>query len=107
MIESKSFLQELDEAVLRGSAESREKALWYVTDTLIVGRFTEDEIWIFGEVIGRLAEAIEIAARAQLAKRLARGPMPRSTWSRSLPSTILSMLRDRSLSTPSGSIRRR
>ena len=64
MIESKSFLQELDEAVSRGTAESRAKALWYATDALIVGRFTEDEIWTFGEVIGRLADAIEVAARA-------------------------------------------
>src|ERR1700745_4191815 len=71
MIESKSFLQELDEAVSRGTAESRAKALWYATDALIVGRFTEDEIWTFGEVIGRRADAIGVAARAQLAKRLA------------------------------------
>jgi uncharacterized protein (DUF2336 family) len=70
MIASKSFLQELDEAVLRGSAESREKALWYATDVLMVGRYTEEEIWTFGEVIGRLADLIEVAARARLAKRL-------------------------------------
>jgi uncharacterized protein (DUF2336 family) len=68
---SKSFLQELDEAVLKGSAESREKALWYATDILIVGGYTENEIWTFGEIIGRLADAIEVVARAQLAKRLA------------------------------------
>jgi uncharacterized protein (DUF2336 family) len=68
---SKSFLQELDEAVLQGSAENRAKALSYATDMLIVGSYSEDEIWVFGEVIGRLADAIEIAARAQLAKRLA------------------------------------
>ena len=71
MIASKSFLQELDEAVLRGSAECREKALWYATDMLMVGRYTEEEIWTFGEVIGRLADVIEVAARARLAKRLA------------------------------------
>ena len=69
--DSKSFLQELDEAVLRGSAESREKALSYATDMLMIGRYAEDDIWMFGEVIGRLADAIEVAARAQLAKRLA------------------------------------
>jgi uncharacterized protein (DUF2336 family) len=67
----KSFLQELDEAVLRGSPESRAKALSYATDMLIVGGYTEDEIWMFGEVIGRLADAIEVAARAHLARRLA------------------------------------
>src|ERR1700694_3088441 len=67
-----SFLQELEVAVSRGSAESRQRALWYATDMLIAGRYTDDEIWMFGEVIGRLEQDIEVAARAQLAKRLAR-----------------------------------
>ena len=68
----KSFLRDLDEAVSRGTAESRERALWHTTDLMIAGRFSDDEIWTFGEVIGRLADEIEIAARAQLARRLAR-----------------------------------
>lgn len=72
MIEAKSFLRELDDAVLRGSAESRLRALWHATDLLITGRFTEDEIWVFDEAIARLAEEIELAARVQLARRLAR-----------------------------------
>jgi len=72
MIEARSFLRELDDAVLRGSAESLLRALWHATDLLITGRFTEDEIWVFGEAIGRLAEEIELAARVQLARRLAR-----------------------------------
>jgi hypothetical protein len=67
-----SFLQELEVAVSGGSAESRRRALWYATDLLITGRYTDDEIWMFGEVIGRLEQEIEVAARAQLAKRLAR-----------------------------------
>jgi uncharacterized protein (DUF2336 family) len=67
-----SFLQELDTAVSRGSPESRQRALWYATDLLITGRYTEAEIWMFGEVIGRLERDIEVAARAQLANRLAR-----------------------------------
>ncbi len=71
MSASQSFLQELDEAVLRGSAESRAKALAYATDMLIVGRYTEEEIWVFGEVMGRLSDAIEVAVRAELARRLA------------------------------------
>jgi len=70
--DSRSFLQELDEAVLRGTAESRTKALSYATDMLMIGRYSEEEIWMFGEVIGRLADAIEVAARAQLSKRLAK-----------------------------------
>jgi uncharacterized protein (DUF2336 family) len=67
-----SFLQELDVAVSKGSPESRERALWYATDLLIVGRYTDDEIWMFGEIIGRLEQDIETAARAQLSRRLAR-----------------------------------
>ncbi len=45
--------------------------MWHATDLLISGHYSEDQIWIFGEVIGRLAEEIEITARAQLSKRLA------------------------------------
>jgi Uncharacterised protein conserved in bacteria (DUF2336) len=72
MNELTSFLSDLDDAVSRGTAESRKRALWHTTDLLISGRFSDDEIWTFGEVIGRLADEIEVAARAQLAKRLAR-----------------------------------
>jgi uncharacterized protein (DUF2336 family) len=72
MAEVTSFLQGLDEAISRGTAESRGRALAHATDLLISGRYSEDEIWTFGEVIGRLAEEIEVAARAQLARRMAR-----------------------------------
>jgi uncharacterized protein (DUF2336 family) len=72
MTEAKSFLQDLDDAVSRGTAETRSRALWYATDLLIAGQYTDEETWTFGEVIGRLADEIEVAARAQLAKRLAR-----------------------------------
>src|SRR5258707_5033323 len=72
MTEVKSFLSDLDDAVARGTAESRKRALWHATDLLIAGRYSDDEIWTFGEVIGRLADEIEVAARAQLAERLAR-----------------------------------
>jgi uncharacterized protein (DUF2336 family) len=67
-----SLLQELELAVSQGSAESRQRALWYTTDLLIAGRYTDDEIWMFGEIIGRLEQDIEEAARVRLAKRLAR-----------------------------------
>jgi len=72
MSEAGSFLRELDEAVSRGTPESRRRALWHTTDLMIAGSYSEDEIWTFGEVIGRLADEIEVAARAQLARRLAR-----------------------------------
>ena len=67
-----SFLKELDQAILNGSPESRERALWYATDLLMVGRFSDEETWVFGEVIGRLAAEIELAARANLAAKLCR-----------------------------------
>ena len=54
-----------------GSAESRQRALWYATDILIAGRYTETEIWMFGEIIARLEQDIEAAARAELSRRLA------------------------------------
>ncbi len=72
MAEIKSFLQDLDDAVLRGTAESRTRALWHTTDLLMAGRYSDDDIWTFGEVIGRLSDAIEVEARAELARRLAR-----------------------------------
>src|SRR3984893_12176220 len=72
MTEARSFLQEINEAILQGSPESRLRALWHTTDILIAGRYTEDQIWVFGEVIERLADKIELAARAKLAKLLAR-----------------------------------
>src|SRR5258706_7740271 len=72
MNDAKTFLQDLDDAVSRGSAESCTQALWHATDLLIAGRYSDDEICTFGEVIGRLADEIEVAARAQLARRLAR-----------------------------------
>lgn len=66
-----SLLRDLDEAVLRGTPESRMRALWHATDLMIAGRYSDDEISTFGEVVARLADEIEVAARARLAKRLA------------------------------------
>src|SRR5664279_5182200 len=70
MTEATSILQELDDSISQGSPESRARALWHATDILIAGRYTEDQIWVFGEVIGRLADEIEAVARAKLARRL-------------------------------------
>ena len=69
-----SFLVELDEAVARGNPESCLRALWHAADTLIAGTYSEEQIWTFGEVIGRLAQEIETSARAKLAGKLACRP---------------------------------
>ena len=69
---TKSYLQDLDEAISRGSEKSRERALWHATDLLIAGTYSEEEVLTFGKVIGRLADEIEVEVRAQLSERLAR-----------------------------------
>lgn len=65
------FLNELNDAISKGSDEGRARALWHATDLLIEGHYTEDQIWIFGEVIGKLSEEIERTTRAKLSERLA------------------------------------
>src|SRR5262249_52169049 len=70
MNEAKSLLQDLDDAITRGTDESRARALWHATDLLITGRYSDDAISTFGEVIGRLADEIEVAARAQLSEMM-------------------------------------
>jgi hypothetical protein len=67
-----SFLEELDQAILSGIPAKRERALWAATDMFMVGRYTDEEVWVFGEIIGRLAAEIELAARAKLAEKLSR-----------------------------------
>ena len=69
-----SFLAELDEAVARGNPESCLRALWHAADVLIAGTYSEEQIWTFGEVFGRLAQEIETSARAKLAGKLACSP---------------------------------
>lgn len=71
MAEVAHALQDLNDAIGRGTAESRAKALWHATDVLVEGEFGEDQIRIFGEVIARLADEIEETARAELSRRLA------------------------------------
>jgi uncharacterized protein (DUF2336 family) len=71
MVEPRSFLLDLEDAVSRGTAESCLQALWHATDVLIAGQYSEEQIWTFGEIIERLAEDIEITARVRLANKLA------------------------------------
>ena len=66
-----SFLQDLDQSISKGSARGCMRALWHATDVLIAGQYSEEEIWVFGEVIERLARELEVEARAKLATCLA------------------------------------
>jgi uncharacterized protein (DUF2336 family) len=67
---TRSHLRELDEAISRGTPESRARALWHATDLLIAGSYSEEEIETFGRVIERLADEIEVEVRAELSERL-------------------------------------
>jgi uncharacterized protein (DUF2336 family) len=71
-----SLLDELDTALISGSNERRIDILRRITDLFIGGapRFTDDQIGVFDDIIGRLMAAIEAKARAKLASRLA--PVP-------------------------------
>src|ERR1700744_2052662 len=71
MAEASSFLIELEDAVSRGTPQSCLRALWHATDILIAGRYSEEHIATFGEVINRLAQEIEHSARAELSSKLA------------------------------------
>jgi uncharacterized protein (DUF2336 family) len=71
MANHNSFLADLENAVSMGTRESCLRALWHATDILIAGSYSEEQIWTFGEIIGRLAQEIETSARARLAGKLA------------------------------------
>jgi len=71
MSEANPLLQELERAVSGGTATTRLAALSYATDLLINGRYADEEIWIFGDIVALLASEIETGARAQLARHLA------------------------------------
>ena len=64
------LISDLDHAFAQGTPETRVAALWHATDILLIGRYTEDQIWIFGEIIDRLAAELELQARAKLANLL-------------------------------------
>ena len=70
MSDHASLLQALEELISHGSDQSRLRALWHATDILIAGQFSEEDIWIFGEVIERLAREIESEVRAQLSRKI-------------------------------------
>jgi uncharacterized protein (DUF2336 family) len=67
------ILRELDSAIAHGSRARRSDMLQHVTTLFLTGaeRYSDDEIVLFDDVIARLAEDIEVAARVLLAERLA------------------------------------
>ncbi len=68
-----SLIEELELALAAGSSAQRIAMLARVTDLFLAsaGRYSNDQINLFDDVIGKLAAAIEAKARAKLAVRLA------------------------------------
>jgi uncharacterized protein (DUF2336 family) len=68
-----SLIEELEDAIASGSVEKRLKSLWRVVDLFEdgAGRYSDEQVALFDDVIGKLAAEIETKARARLARRLA------------------------------------
>jgi uncharacterized protein (DUF2336 family) len=71
-----SLLEELESALAAGTAERRLQTLWRVTDLFLAtaGRYSDDQVGLFDDVLTKLTTAIEAKARAKLATRLATVP---------------------------------
>jgi uncharacterized protein (DUF2336 family) len=68
-----SLIGELEHAIASGTVERRVASLWHIADLFIAGanQYSDDQVALFDEVIGRLAVQIEATARAKLARLLA------------------------------------
>ena len=71
-----NLIDKLEGALASKDLSRRAEALRHVTDLFLLGsdRFTEDDVGLFGDVMSRLVEGIEIAARAAFGSRIARMP---------------------------------
>jgi uncharacterized protein (DUF2336 family) len=69
----RSLIAEVEGAIASGSSATRVETLRRVTDLFMVRSddYSDEQVGVFDDVIGRLAEQIETKARAELAQRLA------------------------------------
>ncbi len=76
MTVQQSMIDELEAAIAPSGVARRAEMLRRVTDLFLLGssRFSEDEIELFDDVMGRLCVEIETAARVALAASLADVP---------------------------------
>jgi len=68
-----SLIDELEDAIASGTPDSRLKSLWQIIDLFMdgAGRYSDEQVALFDDVILRLAEEIEAKARAKLSRKLA------------------------------------
>ncbi|WP_296524434.1 DUF2336 domain-containing protein [Rhodoplanes sp.] len=79
-------MDELDETLASGSTPSRTRLLRRVTDLYLDGaiHYSDEQISLFDDVLGRLLSDIEESAKRELARRLAAAPMPPPKVARTL-----------------------
>jgi uncharacterized protein (DUF2336 family) len=68
-----SLLVEVDDAIASRSASGRGETLRKVTDLFVGGaeRFSEQQVALFDDVLGRIVESTDTTAKAELSERLA------------------------------------
>ncbi|WP_146618704.1 DUF2336 domain-containing protein [Rhodoplanes elegans] len=73
MAESSRLIDELDETLTTGTAADRARLLLRVTDLFLDGavQYTNEQVAVFDDVLGRLLVDIEESAKRELARRLA------------------------------------
>jgi uncharacterized protein (DUF2336 family) len=85
---SPALIEELNNAVIHGTAERRAELLRRITDLFVFGSadYSDDQIELFDDVFVSIAATIELSARAALANQLAKMPRAPSIISRNLAS---------------------
>jgi uncharacterized protein (DUF2336 family) len=80
------LMDELDETLASGSTPSRTRLLQRVTDLYLDGavHYSDEQIALFDDVLGRLLSDIEESAKRELARRLAAAPVPPPKVARTL-----------------------
>jgi uncharacterized protein (DUF2336 family) len=73
MPETRSLIAELDSALSKASSPKHLAILWCVTELFLNGaeNYSNDQVAVFDDVIGRLIEKIELPALIELSARLA------------------------------------
>jgi uncharacterized protein (DUF2336 family) len=68
-----SLIPEIEDVLLHGTAEKRSETLRRITNLFLAeaGRYSEDHVGLFDDVLGRLIDEIETKALAELSRRLA------------------------------------
>lgn len=82
------FVEDLNDAVARGTAKQRSEIFERITDLFIIGSadYSDDQIEVFDDVFVRLVSTLELSTRTVLAGRLAKHPRAPTAISRILAS---------------------